>query len=429
ENDLTKIGKFGIGFVSVFAIKPQAVTVETGRSGEAWRILFRPDRTFERIRLDHPVDGTRVAVWVSLEGRGFNRLKKDCRDTVTYWCKHCDVEVRFAGEPINQPFGLGQPYEFKHSQQGTEVVVAPVAESAPFHGYYNRGLTLLEGQGSPLPNLAFKVRSRYLEHTLTRDNVLHDDHYKLALSIVEQAAYDGMAKDLLERLAQVDAGHPLWKALALASALPLELPPKRWPAIFPGFDRRYAPAELNQMVLYADQPGELVDELLADHQPVMLATKDSPLLSCLEVLGYQPQPVEEAVFLAAGQPAGAKTRELLGAALAVLGSHGIKRLEPCRVESGPPSIKESLSVACRELGRPCRVGSGGPILGVQVEHKTFQQLLAIADHDRPMAVYLLARMLGLAHGQTDRAGLEDMLSLRRKLASPPPALSVGKGKK
>ena len=38
ENDLTKIGKFGIGFVSVFSLKPELVIVDTGRDGEYWRL-------------------------------------------------------------------------------------------------------------------------------------------------------------------------------------------------------------------------------------------------------------------------------------------------------------------------------------------------------------------------------------------------------
>ena len=49
EDDLTKIGKFGIGFVSVFALQPDAVCLDTGRLGESWRVLFRKDRTFTRI--------------------------------------------------------------------------------------------------------------------------------------------------------------------------------------------------------------------------------------------------------------------------------------------------------------------------------------------------------------------------------------------
>ena len=40
DGDMTKIGKFGIGFVSVFAIEPDAVCVDTSRGGEHWRVLL-----------------------------------------------------------------------------------------------------------------------------------------------------------------------------------------------------------------------------------------------------------------------------------------------------------------------------------------------------------------------------------------------------
>ncbi len=59
DGDLTKIGRFGIGFVSVFALSPDAVVVDTARGGESWRVLFGADRTFQRIARDEPVDGTK----------------------------------------------------------------------------------------------------------------------------------------------------------------------------------------------------------------------------------------------------------------------------------------------------------------------------------------------------------------------------------
>ena len=40
EDDFTKIGKFGIGFVSVFAPRPDLVRVYTSKGGESWRIDF-----------------------------------------------------------------------------------------------------------------------------------------------------------------------------------------------------------------------------------------------------------------------------------------------------------------------------------------------------------------------------------------------------
>ncbi|MEC9397917.1 MAG: ATP-binding protein, partial [Myxococcota bacterium] len=64
ENDLTKIGKFGIGFVSVFALKPKGVLVHTGRGGEYWEVFFHEDRSFSKTRLDLPVEGTQITLFL-----------------------------------------------------------------------------------------------------------------------------------------------------------------------------------------------------------------------------------------------------------------------------------------------------------------------------------------------------------------------------
>ena len=62
DGDMTKIGKFGIGFVSVFAIDPAAVCVDTAREGESWRVLFDAQRRFKLIRREEPVDGTKIRI-------------------------------------------------------------------------------------------------------------------------------------------------------------------------------------------------------------------------------------------------------------------------------------------------------------------------------------------------------------------------------
>lgn len=203
ENDLTKIGKFGIGFVSIFAIKPELVVLETGRDGESWRLLFKPDRSFERRELPHPVEGTSVTVYIAKKQRELEQLRDDCRETVAFWCRHSEVEILFNGEAINEPFDLREsPFRWRREIEGTEVVVAPSLDPKGFHGYYNRGLTLLEGEGSPLPHVSFKLRSRYLEHTLSRDNIIFDEGYQRALGEVRTAAYREMPEQLLQELAR-----------------------------------------------------------------------------------------------------------------------------------------------------------------------------------------------------------------------------------
>lgn len=204
EDDLTKIGKFGIGFVSVFALEPKAVIVDTGRDGEYWRIFFKEDRTFDRIVLDHPVEGTQIQIIKEVTEAEFNEMRRRGLDTIVYWCKHTDAEIYVDGQLINQAFTLDNPYVVRHEIPGTEIVVAPSDESQPHFGFYNRGLTLKEGQRQFIPGVAFKIKSRYLEHTLTRDNVLEDKNYDKAIEILEQVV-QGPFREALFKAA---AAHP-----------------------------------------------------------------------------------------------------------------------------------------------------------------------------------------------------------------------------
>ncbi len=209
ENDLTKIGKFGVGFVSIFAMEPQLVTVETGQAGESWRILFHADRSFEKLRLDEPIEGTTVTLFKQVASNQVGKLKKRGQKTVSYWCKYAEAEILVNGDPVSEQFGLDAALSFTHQEPGTDVALgfAPVRDprsgdwlrasgadaaraTAPLIGFYNRGLTLVEGEIMPddasadLGGLSMRVKSRYLEHTLTRDNVRADESYHKAIAIV-----------------------------------------------------------------------------------------------------------------------------------------------------------------------------------------------------------------------------------------------------
>ena len=62
DGDFTKIGRFGIGFVSIFAIEPDAVSLDTSRDGENWRVLFHRDKSFSLIARDETVEGTKIQI-------------------------------------------------------------------------------------------------------------------------------------------------------------------------------------------------------------------------------------------------------------------------------------------------------------------------------------------------------------------------------
>ena len=74
DGDLTKIGKFGIGFVSIFAPDPRAVLLHTGRGGEAWEVLFHPDRSFTKTKLETPVEGTQITLYIAGDRARYREL-------------------------------------------------------------------------------------------------------------------------------------------------------------------------------------------------------------------------------------------------------------------------------------------------------------------------------------------------------------------
>ncbi len=299
ENDFTKIGKFGIGFVSIFAVKPDLVVLDTGQHGEAWRILFLPDRSFERRELDEPVEGTSITVFTPKKKGELKKLQEDCLETVVYWCKHSDVEILFNGNPINQSFDLPDvPYQYRLKVEGTEAVVAPSEKESAFQGYYNRGLTLLEGIGSPFPHLSFKLRSRYLEHTLSRDNIRRDEGYERAMEHVKKAAYDEMPADLFRRIAASD-DQSLWKVARILNKMDPTLVNKvRNVPVFETREGKLPLKKLPQQLYHASEVDSLWEDVEeAGHTILRIAEpqRDQRLYFLAET-GYAVRPLLEEFF-------------------------------------------------------------------------------------------------------------------------------------
>jgi len=210
DGDYTKIGRFGIGFVSIFAIEPELVCLDTGRNGEYWRVLFRADRSFERIVLDQPIEGTTIRMYKRQTAAQVEHARARARAVLEYWCKHARVEIRLDDALITQPMGIDGHCVITHEQEGTHVLVAYVDEREALRGYYHAGLTLHEERDDRLAHVAFKIDSRFLEHTLTRDNVIRDENFAKAMAIVGRLVRTDLVAELVracERAAIEPGGH------------------------------------------------------------------------------------------------------------------------------------------------------------------------------------------------------------------------------
>ncbi len=221
EGDRTKIGKFGTGFISVFAIQPDAVCVDTGRYGESWRLVFQPDRTFTRIRLSEPVDGTTVRLFKTMQRGQFETLARRVRRVLVRDCPHVEVALRYQGELLSRPLGpeaLESPVKTVVKAHGATIVVGFTPPGAPARAtLYGRGLTLLS-RPSELAGISYKIDSPALEHTHGRDSVLRGEHYQALMDTVKSVAGGQLLEELFARLEKgLQEPHPEERAAELGA--------------------------------------------------------------------------------------------------------------------------------------------------------------------------------------------------------------------
>lgn len=285
EKDPTKIGKFGIGFMSVFAPGPELVVVETGRGDEAWRLLLHPDHRYELLRRPEAMRGTRVVLHKELSAPDYSAFVKSSFDALRRWCRHSEVEISFAaggadGSPpdaarlVREPFTLDAPFAVEYRDRHTQILAGPSRIDPPTYGFYNRGLTLLETQEPFFPGVTLKVISSRLEHTLTRDNVRRDASFERVLASARKLIDGPLMRRLPGELRRSADGEGSWDDyLTLLSFARTRLPPdKLWlrQPSGPGVQGK-ALRRARRALLFAHGRDPLVDALLAQGTNVLLA--------------------------------------------------------------------------------------------------------------------------------------------------------------
>lgn len=223
EDDSSKIGKYGIGFVSVFAMEPVHVDVHTRRGdAEQWRVRLFGDHSFELSRMPRDTNGTTVSIVQPKEEGDFDAHVERAQVALTKWCRHARVPITLMildaanltasrSVTINEPFGLGGAVTAAHAADNETFFVAvgrdsersePSASSALHAGYYNRGLTLFESNDAErgLGGVRFKVDSPRLSHTLSRDNVKRDREHDRVLGVVKELVRERLWREVVVRV-------------------------------------------------------------------------------------------------------------------------------------------------------------------------------------------------------------------------------------
>ncbi len=237
EGQKGKIGKYGVGFVSVLALDPDEVVIESWRDGAAHRVRLRRDHTYELEAID-PRAGSGTVVTLVQRGAtdagqeagraAFERHAALCLGALRRWCRHAQVPVHLAthveGRPeaararVDVPLAVHALVSVRDEDDGTVVLLGasagsellsdPPADGAElaqtYAGFFNRGLMLHETTEPLAPELAglrLKVMSPSLVHTLSRDDVKRDAVFRAVLARVVKIARGALRAELARRLA------------------------------------------------------------------------------------------------------------------------------------------------------------------------------------------------------------------------------------
>lgn len=213
-----KIGKFGIGFVSVLAIGPTVVKVQSTRGGKGHTLHLYADHSYELFEHGGTRAGTTVTLVVPVPPKDAEvRVKEHVqrsRTALRRWCEHAQLPITLHVD--ESAFGDGRAERIDRALQlddslcvartdtsdgRTSILVGLSGRDGQRAAFYNRGLLLAETEEDlGFRGLVLKVQDAELGHTLSRDNVRRDERFAHALAVARSVVEGGLRRAVQEAL-------------------------------------------------------------------------------------------------------------------------------------------------------------------------------------------------------------------------------------
>jgi molecular chaperone HtpG len=200
ENDESKIGKFGIGFVSVLAVDPGVVRVISNHGGDRHTLHLYPDFSYELFDSGRTTKtGTTVELEISLEPDKVEDFATASWQALYRWCRHATVMISmsvyasggrfYENERVDRPLALdGALASVQRTTDDGQISAVVGLTEQPYVAFFNHGLLLYETREPLLGNISFVIQDARLGHTLSRDNVRRDGNFDTALDFVRDLA-------------------------------------------------------------------------------------------------------------------------------------------------------------------------------------------------------------------------------------------------
>jgi molecular chaperone HtpG len=444
------IGRFGVGFVSVLAVKPSVVAVQTteGR-GEQWTLHVHPDYSYDLFRASGGgSSGTTVTLHVPMPRAELDAFVAGSQRALTSWCAHVELPIRFvayvlgdaaplAEARIDRPFGLDDvlvAVEASADEGRTRVVAGLPRDGKPLLAFYNRGLLLHRASPESLGAVAIKILDARLEHTLSRDDVRRDAHHDRAMRFARTVVDEMLTakvRALFDDVAHGRAGVPLDRLVIASTSAGLRIALRELPLplLHPlGTAKTLRARDMDpERTFVAGAPSALTEAAAASGAIVLdlrAAESAAAYQSWLASLTQRAlQPIEAELTLASPEDASPSDGALLDALARVLrhaarapSSIALVRLQGAMASALSVAGAEALpAVLTREQARrdPLRLVLRPP-LWLNVRSSIVAAARRAATRDPRAAGALLARAVLLEHTELDFAGDDAWLAASAK---------------
>lgn len=188
KKGLEKIGRFGLGFYSLFNedLYPQNVFLETASADERFTLLFDKDANPDVRRGGRLDKGTRVIFTARDSIFSYTDYAREVRDMITEYCQYSKTPIIVQGHQINKPLEIPHALiERKFDSGGIEGVVGLLP--ALYDRYVSvmaHRIVVSDPKPFNIPGVGYMVSSDSLDLVFSRNELIQDDAYQMMKNIV-----------------------------------------------------------------------------------------------------------------------------------------------------------------------------------------------------------------------------------------------------
>ncbi len=208
--DRSKIGKFGIGFVSLFAIDPELVVVETTKDNKTYSVFLDSPRKgaggkIVEHKKSNKHSGTQIRIFKKQTEHSFKNLSKDTLNELNYSCLHIKKPLFFNDEKLNKEFELENAHTtVRFGNRGIEGVIGLVPQGEETYRLYNNRLLIKDGKRLQDYGLSYIVSSKDLSPNLSRNDLIQDPRYNQIIKLLTRET-SKLAEKVFEKIAYLTA--------------------------------------------------------------------------------------------------------------------------------------------------------------------------------------------------------------------------------